>query len=925
MHDAVSNERARSALSYLDPTDRDAWVRAAMCIKDGLGEEGFEIWDAWGAQCQTYNASAAKSVWKSCKINGKTTIASLFYDAKQKGWQDDKTHKKPTKAEIEARKAAAEARAKQAAMEEAEMHARSAAWAQQLWDGAQPCESHPYLERKGVASYGLRVGRWERVDDETGEVATVATNALLVPIRDRQRQLWSLQAIFVDPNARKLYLKGGAKAGNFFPIGKPQTHDGRAVFVLGEGYATCASVHAATGHMVLVCFDKSNLLSVAQTLRERVPDAWIVFAADNDTHTEGNPGVTMARKAAQEVGGLVAVPPPGDFNDLQLAEGLEAVAGVIESALELAPEPEPEPDPEPDFEVGQLDDADPVDLSPDVAQPVLLSNPEDNDVLEAAAGHFVILGYDGDTYYVFHHRKKQVVSRTRGDFTDQGLVELAPLNWWETYFPTNSNKGGVNRNLAFEWFINVAHARGIYDPRRVRGRGAWRDNSRVVFHHGDYLSVDGVPTSIGSMKSRWVYPMSRSMPALHPDPVTDQEGQYLVEVAKMARWTRAGSAALLAGWVFLAPVCGALSWRPHIWITGAAGSGKSTLYERYVQALLDGISEPLAGDSSEAGIRQAVRADAVPVLIDEFEPNEDNDRKRIKNVLTLARQSSSETSAQTAKGNLSGDGVRFHVRSMFCFASVNTMLDKDSDISRVTPLIMRPPAKSGGEDDRWPLLEEELHKIHRDGRWPARMLARSLGMLPTIVANVEVFCAVAAKFFGTQRQGDQYGTILGGTWSLMSSKVATEAEALAMISSYDWTEHTEAVGGPGDPERALASIMESTVRVVNTDVTVFEILSEAAGRPCNSLNIGPQTCVDILRRNGIRIEGQTLVFGVNTGSLRALVKNTPYVTDLRGQLSRLAGASNMGNKTRKFAGVNSKLIGIPLSLVIADDDDEPPI
>lgn len=355
-------DRARSALSHLDPDcDRDTWVKYGMCVKHEFGEDGFELWDSWSSAGTKYSPSAVRSAWKSMNAEGKRTIASLFYDAKQKGWQDDKTHKKPTKAEIEARKAAGAARAEQAAQEEAEMHAKAAEWAQRLWDAAKPCESHPYLDRKGVASYGLRVGPWERIDEETGEVVVVANNALLLPICDRQRKLWSLQAIFVDPNAKKLYLKGGAKAGNFFPIGKPQQHDGRAVFILGEGYATCASVHAATGHMVLVCFDKSNLLTVARSLRERQPDAWIVFAADNDTHMDGNPGVTAARKAAQEVGGWVAVPPPGDFNDLQLSVGLGAVADCIEvvlhvkqSNLQPAEEPEREPQREPEIQTTLL-------------------------------------------------------------------------------------------------------------------------------------------------------------------------------------------------------------------------------------------------------------------------------------------------------------------------------------------------------------------------------------------------------------------------------------------------------------------------------------------------------------------------------------------------------------------------------------------
>lgn len=918
MHDA---ERARSALSHLDPTDRDVWVRAAMCIKDGFGDAGFEMWDSWGSQCDSHTPSAAKSVWRSVKVNGKTTIASLFYDAKQQGWADDTKYKKPTKAEIDARNAKAAERAKQLAAEEAAAHAAAAKWAQRLWDAATPCTTHPYLVRKGVPAHGLRVGRWERVSGETGEVFTVSTDALLVPIVDRTRKLWSLQAIFPSKQSNgrdKDYLAGGAKSGKFHAIGKPQQRDGRHVFVLAEGYATAASVHEATGHMVLVCFDKSGLMPVARSLRERAPDAWIVIAADNDTHTDGNPGLTAARKVAKEVGGLVAVPPPGDFNDLQLAEGLDAVAQCFEVAFA----PEPEPDPEPEQDAIPPDVPAPVDTAP----PMPPDDATDAELLRSSGGHFVILGYDGDDYYVFSKSAKQVCRRTRADFTDTGLLELAPLNWWETHFPNGSGKPGINKLTAFEWFISVARARGVYDERKVRGRGAWRDGGRSVFHHGDHLTVDGVHTPIGGVVSKWVYPMARSMPPLIAKAATDEDGQYLLEVAKMARWTRPASAALLLGWVFLSPVCGALSWRPHIWLTGAAGSGKTTIFEGYAQALLAGISEPLAGDSSEAGIRQAVRADAIPVLIDEFEPNDETARKRMKQVLTAARQASSETSAQTAKGTISGDGMRFHVRSMFCFSSINTMLDKDSDQSRITPLVLMPPIKSGSVEDQWPKLQEALHAIARDGTWPSRLLSRSTGMTSTIIENEKVFCRVAAKVFGTQRKGDQYGTLMSGAWGAISSKVATDAEALALIESYDWTEHTEISGGPGDPEKALAAILESKIRVSQTDVTVFEILSEACGKPSASIIMGKDQCIDILRRNGIRIEAGMLLFGVNTGTLRALVKDTAYATDLRGQLSRLPNASNMGNRTRKFAGVNSKLIGVPLSSVVDDlDDDEPPI
>lgn len=344
--DYSTTERTRTALSHLNPScDRDTWVKYGMCLKHEFGEAGFDLWDEWSSQSDKYSAMSARSTWKSIKADGKRAIGSLFYDAKQNGWKDDTTYKKPTKAEIDARKAAAAVRAQKAAEETADAHAAAAKRALVLWDEATPLEGdgHPYLQHKGVQSYGLRVGRWEKVDAGTGECVTITTNGLLIPIRDRRRALWSLQCIFPEAGGRKLYLKDSAKKGNFHPIGKPQVVDGKVVFILAEGYATAASVHAATGHMVLVCFDVGNLVVVARSIRQRSPDAVIIFAADNDTETEGNPGVTLAVAAARVVGGLVAVPPPGDFNDLQLAAGLEAVAECISEATHPTPHEDRQP------------------------------------------------------------------------------------------------------------------------------------------------------------------------------------------------------------------------------------------------------------------------------------------------------------------------------------------------------------------------------------------------------------------------------------------------------------------------------------------------------------------------------------------------------------------------------------------------------
>ncbi|MDT8281124.1 MAG: DUF3631 domain-containing protein, partial [Erythrobacter sp.] len=84
-------------------------------------------------------------------------------------------------------------------------------------------------------------------------------------------------------------------------------------------------------------FSAGNLRPVADAIRNKLPDVQIIIAADNDSETDGNPGITKATEAAQAVGGAVAIPGiHGDFNDVHQAEGLEAVAAAIKAATRPA-------------------------------------------------------------------------------------------------------------------------------------------------------------------------------------------------------------------------------------------------------------------------------------------------------------------------------------------------------------------------------------------------------------------------------------------------------------------------------------------------------------------------------------------------------------------------------------------------------------
>lgn len=916
MQNDSSLERARAALSYINVEDRKEWFDAGCAIKDEFGDEGFDVWDAWSSTGSTYKAITAKQVWKSIKVGKGIGLGTLITRAKAAGWTDSKTYKKPTRAEIEERRKKAEERARQAAEQEALQHAAAAERALAIWEAATPAETHAYLERKGVASHGLRIGRWEIVNDETGEVRLVTDKALLIPIRDRQRKLWSLQAIF--PNDKNLlrrdkdYLKDGAKSGRFFPVGgKPLQHEGRPVFVLGEGYATCASVHACTGHLVLVCFDTSNLARVAKTLREAQPEAWIVFAADNDTQTEGNPGVTIARKAAKEVNGLVAVPDPGDFNDMHLAAGTDAVRAAIEAAFT----PEPPADDTPPWDDAPADA--PVDAPVELAAPLPPPVDDDGDGRPEQNGYFVILGYNRGTYYIFQHGKRQIAEITKSDLGEVGLIELAPLNWWELHFPGEKSK--IDTKMAAEFIIRTAEKRGIYDPTKRRGRGAWVDEGRMIYHHGSHLTVDGAKVDVTDIKSRFVYELDRSLPEPADEPMGADEGELLLDLASEFRWSKPGSAALLAGWVALAPVCGALRWRPHIWLTGGAGCGKSTVLNRYVHFLLGGLDLYAQGNSTEAGIRQTLGADARPVLFDESESNEESDAKRMQNVLSLIRQSSTESEAQTLKGTAGGSAMSFHIRSMFCLASIQVALKQQADIERLSVLTLRPKREDKDAEGTWKRISDGLYMIERDETLPARLFRRSMEMLPITLKNISVFSSAAARRFGSQRDGDQYGTLLAGAWSLISSRVATTEEALELIDRYDWSEHRDN-SDTDEAQRALAALMEAHVRIKGgVEVTVYELVCAAFGSPTEMTDLNQATADAILQRHGMKVRGDRLLLSNNSNELRRLMAGTTFEADYRGVLLRVAGADRNDNKPVKFSGVQNKCISIPLGPIVTDD------
>ncbi|HEY0288546.1 MAG TPA: VapE domain-containing protein [Pseudomonas sp.] len=185
-----------------------------------------------------------------------------------------------------------------------------------------------YLDRKQIVGFKVRYAP--------------RTGAVLVPMSNVRDQIVGLQVIFPenqeDTGRDKAYWPYGmSKEGAFHLIG-PHPEPGEPVLIC-EGYATGASLHMATSLTVAVAFDAGNLLPVSKAMRERFAGCPIIICRDDDWKTKRpngepwNPGEDKANNAALIVGGQVVAPIFSgvreikwtDFNDLHVAEGLEAV------------------------------------------------------------------------------------------------------------------------------------------------------------------------------------------------------------------------------------------------------------------------------------------------------------------------------------------------------------------------------------------------------------------------------------------------------------------------------------------------------------------------------------------------------------------------------------------------------------------------
>jgi hypothetical protein len=391
---------------------------------------------------------------------------------------------------------------------------------------------------------------------------------------------------------------------------------------------------------------------------------------------------------------------------------------------------------------------------------------------------FLCCGFDGDLHFIIDSDKQFRVIKTSdfGQKTTQSLSRAAPeFLYWAWPRPNKDGEiVGFRQEMATADIMQACSLRGVLDPKEaVRGCGAWRNEAdgSLIVHCGGQLWEAGTLIDLGIVDGM-IYPRRRTIMEPWRECLTGKEGPALDLLPLLKRWNWARpdlDPYLMLGWIGAAMICGALPWRPFVYLSGDKATGKSTL-----QKLIKGLFGSMlvqAANATAAGVYQLMQYDALPVAIDENEPS----GEKTKALLELARTASDDQ--LMLRGGATHQGVQFKNHSSFLFTSINQPAFSDADKTRMALLTLR---RVPDGTDRLVLPSSE--EMTRMGQ---KIMRRMIDGWPRFMTTYEAVRDMLAGCGHSGRGQDTFGVLL----TCASLLVEEDGEALDValgINATDW-------------------------------------------------------------------------------------------------------------------------------------------
>ena len=346
-------------------------------------------------------------------------------------------------------------------------------------------------------------------------------------------------------------------------------------------------------------------------------------------------------------------------------------------------------------------------------------------------------------------------------------------------WPRHGSKGidGFAAEKAAAALIMACNAKGPWDSvEKVRGRGCWRArDGSIVLHRGTKVHISGRDHPPGDIEG-FIYPTRPRLESPWPAEIGINPATALRPLLKTWNWSRPEvDPQLLLGWYVAAMIGGALDWRPTVYLTGDAATGKSTLQE--LGKGLVGEYMIQSTDTTSAGLYQHLGTDALAISVDEFEGK--SDTRAAEKVLELARQSCS--GGLMLRGGDRHNPVEFRARSCFMFSSINTPPLRPQDLSRMAVLRLQPLPKMAPEQVAELRAALDPHVLKNIGRM---MLRRALDEWQRFPATLLAYKGALAAAGMDSRGQDTFGTLLACA-DLVEFEGWDEARLLTVVDGED--------------------------------------------------------------------------------------------------------------------------------------------
>jgi hypothetical protein len=504
------------------------------------------------------------------------------------------------------------------------------------------------------------------------------------------------------------------------------------------------------------------------------------------------------------------------------------------------------------------------------------------------------------------------------------------LLFTENYWPRKKKVGDI-------WIVDGWHAErgaralmqacgqiGLYEPLgHVRGTGAWHDsvNGLLMLHCGDQILVGETwhaPGKIGG----YVYPAYAA--TLRPseqfiaEGAPDNPAQELLAIFGTWQWRRGElDTRLLLGWMCAAMLGGAIKFRPVLWITGKQGSGKTTLMDALKAAFGNMLVQ--SADASPAYIWQKLKDAALPVLIDEQEPDNSGNRTvaaRQAALIKLARIAAS--GSLLGRGGSDHEPEEFTARSCFLLSSILMPALTNQDRSRMAILELA-PAKGTQPD----LSEERMRRL---AEWLYRRLVNNWSRFEK---TLELLRESLRAEGHTARGADVFGTLLACLDLALHDHQMDAETAAAWAMELHASHLAETAEQTNDEDQVLQHLLSTLVpRNAPNARAIGELVRDAA----NEWGSDAGRANEILMNYGMKVarENNETVFAIANqhAELGRLFQGTQWETPaglagLWGQALRRLPQATVGRPQRFAGGQQTRATLLPIALVAPKEAPAP--